>query len=235
MLARRRHRRCPCPVDFGTSRRQLSEKSTRTFRVSKGQYSTILFCNAGVRRRRRTWASAARNALMLAVERLLRSTSSTFSSPPSIAPVVSDRGNRSVDSDVDGEGCLNAHRQLSAITGTLSAMRRNDCPRWAGICTLGDETDYFLKAARPGRHAHVHATQGPQPQASPPHVADPASVAAGPRWHGLRRSHFPCERFAPSLHPCRIRKQVPRLVQSSRSSTLFRSRLAQGGRPARPQ
>ena len=23
---------------------------------------------------------------------------------------------------------------LSAITGTLSAMRRNGCPQWAGIC-----------------------------------------------------------------------------------------------------
>src|SRR5580692_8371094 len=32
------------------------------------------------------------------------------------APVVPDRGNRSADLDVDGEGCLNAHRQLSAIT-----------------------------------------------------------------------------------------------------------------------
>jgi hypothetical protein len=55
-------------------------------------------------------------------------------SPPSIAPVVPDRSNRSADSDVDGEGCLNALRQLSAITGTLSAMRRNHCPQWAGIC-----------------------------------------------------------------------------------------------------
>jgi endonuclease YncB( thermonuclease family) len=26
-------------------------------------------------------------------------------------------------------------RQLSAITGTLSAMRRNHCPRWTGICS----------------------------------------------------------------------------------------------------
>jgi hypothetical protein len=34
-------------------------------------------------------------------------------------------------------GCLNAHQKLSAITGTLSAMRRNDCPRWTGICTTG--------------------------------------------------------------------------------------------------
>jgi hypothetical protein len=26
---------------------------------------------------------------------------------------------------------------VSAITGTQSAMRRNDCPRWAGICHVG--------------------------------------------------------------------------------------------------
>jgi hypothetical protein len=30
-------------------------------------------------------------------------------------------------------GLSNAHQQLSAITGTLPAMRRNDCPRWTGI------------------------------------------------------------------------------------------------------
>jgi hypothetical protein len=28
-------------------------------------------------------------------------------------------------------GCLNAHQQLSAITGTLSAI----CPQWTGIGT----------------------------------------------------------------------------------------------------
>jgi hypothetical protein len=31
---------------------------------------------------------------------------------------------------------LNAHQKLSAITGTLSAIRRNDCPRWTGICII---------------------------------------------------------------------------------------------------
>jgi hypothetical protein len=34
--------------DLGTSRWQLSEKATPTFRSSKGEYSTILFCSAGV-------------------------------------------------------------------------------------------------------------------------------------------------------------------------------------------
>ena len=47
---------------------------------------------------------------------------------------ISRTGNAS--GELTGGGCLNAHRQLSAITGTLSAMHRNDCQRCGGICNL---------------------------------------------------------------------------------------------------
>jgi hypothetical protein len=37
------------------------------------------------------------------------------------------------DANCRKECCLNADQKLSAITGMLSAVRRNDCPRWTGI------------------------------------------------------------------------------------------------------
>jgi hypothetical protein len=51
-------------------------------------------------------------------------------------------------------GCLNAHQQLSAITGTLSAMRRNDCPRWTGICSDRDNEYMMIDATIVRAHQH---------------------------------------------------------------------------------
>jgi hypothetical protein len=52
-----------------------------------------------------------------------------------------------------GWGCLNAHQQLSAITGTLPAMRRNDCPRRAGTCRCDSRLPIF-SGAKVGDHSY---------------------------------------------------------------------------------
>jgi hypothetical protein len=90
---------------------------------------------------------------------------------------------------------------MSAITGTLSAIRRNDCPRWTGICT----------SARPGGSSRKNLPRLP---VFPKGGWRPVLAHLGP--HGCRPAGLLTGVLPPSCGIVRDLRQVVKRLQSAR-------------------